>query len=93
MNESAQEVSATRLRIGTLFLLLWFLPFWMAGPKVANALGISNSVATGLIMLIQTAIGVIGGFFVGKSASVMIKTTPRRKLPRKIFSTIWTGKV
>ena len=91
------EISATRLRIGVLLLVLWFLPFWLLGPEVAQALGIDSSrgvaVVTGLITIVQTIIGIAGAFIAGKQAAQLMKHGSLRKRLRRVGHVLWTGEI
>lgn len=88
-----QEISAFRLRIGFLFIFLWWAPFWMLAPYLAKITGISTSVATLLIMLIQTAIGFVGIMIVGKQASQIIKHSSFKNAIKTIFYVLLHGKL
>lgn len=91
------EISATRLRIGVLLLVLWFLPFWLLGPEIASAFGISSprgiAAVTGTITIIQTAIGITGAVIAGKQAAQLMKHGSLRKRLRRVIHVLWTGEI
>jgi uncharacterized oligopeptide transporter (OPT) family protein len=78
-----------RLRIGIGLIILWWLPFWALGPYLARLLGYSSShaaaVATTMIVIIQTIIGILGMFLVGKQVSGLVKGSPKRQVLPKIW--------
>lgn len=55
-----QQLSPLRLRIGFLFIFLWWAPFWALAPYIANITGLSISLTTQIIMGIQTEVGLLG---------------------------------
>lgn len=95
--KSATSVSPTRLRVGVVLLVLWMLPFWWAGPAVADLLGFNSpkasSAITFVIIAVQTILGVIGAIVAGKQITTMVKGTSLKKLPRKVIKILWTGEV
>jgi uncharacterized membrane protein YeaQ/YmgE (transglycosylase-associated protein family) len=89
-----RAVSATRLRIGAVLLLIWFIPFWALAPWIAKTLGWSEhaGVELGIVMSIgQTLIGIVGAVIAGKQATALVKGTPFKKVPARAWHIIWTG--
>jgi hypothetical protein len=94
--EPDRAVSVTRLRLGAVLLLIWFIPFWALAPWIANTLGWSAhaGVKLGLVMSIcQTLIGIAGAFTAGKEATALVKGTPFKKVPARAWHIIWTGNI
>lgn len=92
--EHDRAVSVTRLRIGAVLLLIWFIPFWALAPWIAKSLGWSAhaGVQLGIVMSIcQTLIGIVGAFTAGKEATTLIKGTPFKAVPARAWRIIWTG--
>jgi hypothetical protein len=92
--EPDQAISATRLRVGVVLLLIWFLPFWALAPWIAKALGwsVHAGVQLGIVISIcQTLIGIVGAFTAGKGAKALVKGTPFKKLPARAWHILWTG--
>ena len=55
-------VSALRLRLGVLLILLWWVPFWALSPYIADALGSeggqpSVAAVTTAVVAVQTVKG------------------------------------
>lgn len=91
-----RAVSATRLRVGAILLLIWFIPFWALAPWIAKNLGWSEhaGVELGIVMSVcQTLIGIVGAFTAGKEATALVKGTPFKKVPARAWHIIWTGHV
>jgi len=93
---SDRVISANRLRIGVVLIILWFLPFWLLGPWLAKTLGFSDQesagvIVTGIIVVVQTIIGLAGAYVTGKEASTIIKSTPRKYLLKTVLSVLKHG--
>jgi hypothetical protein len=92
--EADRAVSVTRLRVGAVLLLIWFISFWALAPWIAKNLGwsVHAGVVLGLVMSIcQTLIGIVGAFTAGKDATALVKGTPFKKVPARVWRIIWTG--
>lgn len=86
----------TRLRVGVVLLLIWFIPFWALAPWIAKTLGWSDHAAAELglaISICQTLIGIVGAFTAGKAATALVKGTPFKKVPARAWRIIWTGQM
>ncbi len=93
MNEENTQVSATRLRIGVVLIVLWWAPFWALSPAIAEATGLKTSVVTTTIVIIQTALGALGVWVAGKQVSSIIKQTPKKQVPKKVWHVLASGKI
>lgn len=94
--EPDRAISATRLRVGVVLLLIWFIPFWALAPRIAKTLGwsVHAGVELGIVMSIcQTLIGIVGAFTAGTQATALVRGTPFRKVPAKAWHIIWTGNI
>jgi uncharacterized membrane protein (DUF485 family) len=94
--EPERAVSVTRLRVGAVLLLIWFIPFWALAPWIAKHLGwsVHAGVELGLVMSIcQTLIGIVGAFIAGKDATALVKGTPFKRVPARVWHIIWTGNI
>ena len=92
--EPDRAISVTRLRVGVVLLLIWFIPFWALAPWIAKALGwsVQAGVELGVVMSVcQTLIGIVGAFTAGKEATALVKGTPFKKVPARAWRIIWTG--
>lgn len=92
--ETVRAISVTRLRVGVVLLLIWFIPFWALAPWIAKTLGwsVHAGVELGFLMSIcQTLIGIVGAFTAGKEATALVKGTPFKKVPARAWHIIWTG--
>jgi len=94
--EPDRPVSVTRLRVGAVLLLIWFIPFWALAPWIAKTLGwsVHAGVRLGIVMSIcQTLIGIVGAVTAGKEATALVKGTPFKKVPARAWHIIWTGNI
>jgi hypothetical protein len=84
--------SAAKLRLGVFCIFLWWAPFWALAAPIANKLDLKVSSLTLLIMTIQTIIGVLGFYLVGKPVARLIKGLPFRRVPGTIWYMLVYGK-
>jgi hypothetical protein len=92
--EPSRAVSVTRLRVGAVLLLIWFIPFWALGPWIAKSLGLSDHAGVQLslaISICQTVIGIVGAFAAGRDATKLVTGTPFTTVPGRAWRIIWTG--
>jgi hypothetical protein len=89
--ENTTAVSALRLRVGVICLVLWWIPFWALAPGIADALNIKASYVTFAIMGVQTAFGFLGIWVAGKEVSNIIKKTPKKQVPKKVWHVLVHG--
>ncbi len=93
MNEETTAISGARLRIGVIFIVLWWAPFWALSPAIAEATGIKTSVVTTTIVIIQTIFGFLGVWVAGKQVSTITKQIPKKQVPKKVWHVLLTGKI
>ena len=91
--EKQLNTSVIRLRIGVLLILIWWLPLWIIGPQLAHLLGFDPNHTRIIIMGIQTVIGFIGAFIVGKQVAAIVKKTPLKKRPGVIWKALRYGSI
>ena len=89
--ENTATVSAARMRIGVLCIFLWWAPFWALAPAIADTTGFKVSYVTFAIMGVQTAIGFFGMWIAGKEVANIIKKTPKKQVPGKIWHVLIHG--
>ena len=95
--ESA-DLSPLRLRVGVSLILLWLIPFWTLGPRIAHSLaGLSNppSVAavTTAIVAAQTIFGLLGFWVAGTEVKSIIKGSTMKHALGATWSIFIHGKV
>ena len=86
--------SPLRLRVGVLFILLWWFPFWAFAPPITKALaGLSHppsvAVVTTTIVVVQTLIGLLGFWVAGTEVKTIVKRTPRKRDALKLIWAIF----
>ena len=96
--EPKPQVSAWRLRLGIIFFVLWWLPVYLAAPTIMVAAGIPNTAQNRrdvliVIVLLQTAIGIIGLLLAGKQAITLLKGVPKKKMPGKVWHVLVHGDI
>lgn len=90
--EDKMPTSAKKLRIGVFFIFLWWFPFWALATPISEMTGLKISTLTIVIMGIQTAIGLLGFYIVGKPITKLIKALPFKKVPGHIWYMLLHGK-
>jgi hypothetical protein len=92
------DVSPVRLRVGVLLILLWWTPFWLLAPAIADSLsGLSNppsvTAVTTAIVVVQTIIGLLGFWVAGTGVKSIIKGSTKRHALGAIWSILLHGEV
>ena len=77
--------SPLRLRLGVFLILLWWAPIWALAPAITHGLSglpVAPSVAvvTGVIVVIQTIIGLLGFWVAGSQVKKIVKEAPRKRV-------------
>jgi hypothetical protein len=85
--------SVIRLIIGVLLILIWWLPLWTIGPQLSLILGFDPNHTRIIIIGVQTVIGFIGAFIVGKQVAAIVKKTPLKKRPGVIWKALRYGSI
>jgi len=88
-SRSMEHVSVFRLRLGAVLIGIWWIPIWLLAPLVAHFVDRPVGSLTIAIAIVQTIIGVIGALVAGRQAAKIVRHTPFRAVPGKI----WTGRL
>lgn len=93
---SKADISPVRLRVGVLLIILWWIPFWALAPWIASQLSTGNNdhttaVITTIIVVIQTILGGLGIYIAGRQAYQLLKDTPKKQVPRKLWTVLRHG--
>ncbi len=91
-------ISPKRLRIGMIFIIIWWLPIWLLSPLISWLLGDSGDVSAShavfvVIIAIQTIFGLLGMFIVGRTLVALMKQLPRRQVPKVMWRVLISGKI
>ena len=96
-SEHKTVVSPVRLRVGIILLFLFWIPFWALVPVLESTLNITSSQGirnlTIVVMLLQSALGLAGVVIAGKQVALVMKSTKRKQMPKKVWHIVWTGKI
>ncbi len=86
-SSGAAHISPLRLRLGVGLIALWWLPFWALAPAISDSLGgqPTAAVLTGVIVVVQTLIGILGMWLAGTAVKAVLTGVPKRQA----FGTIW----
>jgi hypothetical protein len=91
------ELSATRLRIGFVLIVLFWLPFWLIAPLIYTLANVTSATDKSkilvLIIVAQSIMGVLGVIIVGKPIANIVRHTSKRKTPKVIWHTLTSGKI
>jgi hypothetical protein len=90
-------ISPARLRLGVLLFVVWWIPLYLAIPAVVAALGEqgnhhATAVITVSIVALQTVVGLLGLWLLGKQLALTIKRVSYRRLPMVIWRSVWSGR-
>jgi hypothetical protein len=79
-------------------VLLWWAPFWLLGPPIADLLsGLTHppsaAAVTTAIVVLQTIVGLIGFWLAGTEVKSIIRRSTKRQALKVIWSVLWHGEV
>lgn len=90
-----KKISISRLRLGVVLFIVWWIPIYLTLPFLDNELNAntkkSQAIIAITILTIQGIIGVIGLLLVGKELAFTLKQVKYRKLPGTIGRMLWNG--
>lgn len=89
-------MSVTRTRVGIVLFLLWWLPVYLLAPAVADLLGKGSDaqarhVITIWLVVIQTALGVLGLYLAGRELFSALGRVRRRRVLPVAWRIVWSG--
>ena len=92
---TAATISPNKLRLGIVFIFLWWIPFWLAVPGLCKALGItskeSQTILTVFILALQTVFFFLGVLLCGRQTVNLARKVPKRQLPKMFWRTLIHG--
>ena len=88
-----EYVSVFRLRLGAVLIGIWWIPIWLLAPVVAHFVDWPVGSLTLAIAIVQTIIGLIGVVIAGRQTAMIVRNTPFRAVPGKIWHVLWTGRL
>ena len=96
--ENGKPSRVVRLRVGMAMVLLWWAPFWLLGPPIADLLkGLTHppsaAAVTTAIVVLQTIVGLIGFWLAGTEAKSIIRRSTKRQALKVIWSVLLHGEV
>src|SRR6478609_6217481 len=89
---------AVRLRVAVAMVLLWWVPFWLLGPRIAGWLsGLASppsaATVTAAIVVGQTIVGLIGFWLGGTEVKAIVQRSTKRQALRAIWSVLRHGEI
>ena len=88
-----EHVSVFRLRLGAVLIGIWWIPIWLLAPLVSHLVDQPVGSVTIAIAIVQTVIGLFGALIAGRQAAKIVRHTPFRAVPGKIWHVLWTGRL
>ena len=85
------QISSKRMRIGVSLIFFWWLPLGLITFAIAEALGWDSALILLITMIVQTAIGLIGMWITGKQVANIIRKTPNKKVPGRVWHVLAQG--
>lgn len=97
--EPPPTASPLRLRLGVFLILVWWAPIWALAPAITH--GLSGlpvpppvAVVTGVIVVVQTIIGLLGFWVAGSQVKKIVKEAPRKRVALgQIWSIFLHGRI
>lgn len=94
---SPEVISATKLRLGVIFLFLWWIPFWLAAPGLNKLLGITSPEGQHMLLLfilgLQTIFFFLGLLMCGRQTVNMARKAPKKQVPKLFWRTLRHGQI
>lgn len=81
-----------RLRLGIIFIAVFWFPVWIVVPVLAAVFGPTHPY-TVIIGSVQVAFGALGLALAGRPAVALFKGTRLRKLPKALWVVVWRGRL
>lgn len=92
-----ETISATKLRLGVVFLILWWVPFWVAAPAIDKIFGIDSEqgkhALVVFILALQTIFFFLGLLMCGRQTVNLARKSPKRQVPKMFWQTLVHGKL
>jgi hypothetical protein len=85
MEQDAPTISPSRLRLGVLFVALWWIPVWALAPVIAGFWDLDGRTVVIVMAVIQTVIGLLGVLIAGRQDYRIMQGVPRKQL----LPTVW----
>ncbi len=94
-SQGSKKISVSRLRIGVLLFIVWWIPIYLSLPILYNELNAntkeSQAAIAFTVLTIQGIVGFIGLLLVGKELAFTLKQVKYKKLPATIGRMLWNG--
>jgi len=92
------EISVWRVRVGIIFIVIFWIPIWLILPIIAKVFfgseeAIVNNHLTIIIGSIQGIFGLLGLILVGKQAMIIVRKTSYRKMPKIMWHILISGQI
>ena len=93
--EDKPAISPLKLRVGVLFIIIWWAPIWLLAPVISDALNNTptTAVITTTIIVVQTLIGLLGFYIAGKEMVGLIKHHPKKQALKMMWFTLVHGQI
>ena len=87
------QVSPTRLRVGVVLVLLWWIPVWLAAPVIAGWWGLDVQDALIWLVVVQTIVGLAGVLVVGRQIARIMQGIPARRMLPTVWQVLRNGTI
>ncbi len=96
MHINHSRIDLFKLRAGVFLIFIWWIPLYVLIPAAAAANGsgstaVSQTQITVIIILVQSILGVIGFFLIGKSLAGVLKKVKFKYMPKVFWRMFWSG--
>ncbi|MEI7674626.1 MAG: hypothetical protein WCI60_02725 [bacterium] len=95
--EDKQQKTKIRIRIGVALIFLWWIPFWLVTGLIISTDDIQKAAHQRNVLIativIQSILGIIGAFLVGKTMVSHMKHQKFRKFPKIAWQLFKSGNI
>lgn len=92
-----KQVSARRLRVGIVMIVLFWLPFWLIAPALDKIAGANTATEKHniflAVVLLQSLLGIMGVVIAGKTVLDVVRHTKRKRIFIVLWRTLKTGEM
>ena len=95
-SKESTRTSIFRLRLGVVFIFMWWLPFWIVTPAISDMLGLTPDSKHSLlikVVIVQTVLGITGATIAGREVFGIIKHTSFKKVPKTVYVALRYGEL
>jgi len=93
--DEVSKKNKIKVRLGILFILIWWLPFWLVSPVLSDIFGANTAAQKHqifiIVIVVQTIFGVLGFVIASKPVVSQMRHVSYKKFPKTFWNIFKTG--